>query len=754
MPTLADIPALDDALDQLRHHRGVSRVGEPREFDGNVRVEIDITVALPSRARASGISASGVRATETCTLVFTPRWPLRAPRPYLRADFPLHLPHINPYTADHLVSPCVFEGSLDELLHRFGLDAIVDQLIEWLDNAASGTLIDLSQGWEPTRRDACASTVVFSAERLVATAPTDGSILATDAFYGTFREGIYAFLDATLTARPEQVFNQRHADNPPGTFATGRCAVFVTRAPFIDGQAPVVGSYQPDTVDSIDSLLAQANELGIDAVALGQALDGYYGRSILDLQEDPRGWTKGLFAIVVLAVQRPAALVGAHGRSVEVLPYVVRFDVDPTEVMKRTPSVHAAFHEHALSDELLARASGLAAPATSKKLVLLGCGSLGSKVGLHLGRAGFGQLTFVDKERLSPHNLARHGLIVDLEKKLLDSKAERMKTAFATLSHTGSRAFSEDAVEVFSDLARWAEVVPEDTALILDTTASLQVQAAAAVSQHLGAHRLARGALYGQGRCAVLMLEGPARGTRVDDLTATLFELCRYLPRLRAAVAGDSTEATRIFVGDNCRSLTMPMSDAKVSRAAAPMALQVERWLTDGLPSSSQLLIGLVDEAGLGMGWGAHSVAPVTVLEVKDDGGWQVRVLDPVARAIDADARLWDRFETGGALVGRISYESRTIIIAGMVGAPPDSVRSPSTFTLGTDGLVNDLKRAHADSLGYLTFLGTWHSHPMGGDHSGIDRDTLRKIASDAGGLPAASLVWTPTGLRCAVARW
>jgi hypothetical protein len=129
-------------------------------------------------------------------------------------------------------------------------------------------------------------------------------------------------------------------------------------------------------------------------------------------------------------------------------------------------------------------------------------------------------------------------------------------------------------------------------------------------------------------------------------------------------------------------------------------------------------------------------------------------ILHPVAQAIHADALRWGALETGGALVGRISFENRTITIAGLVDAPPDSVREAARFVLGTNGLVQNLRTANAASLGYLAFIGTWHSHPKGGAHSGIDRNTLRGIAEDAGGLPAVSLVWTPTGLRCAVDRW
>ena len=154
------------------------------------------------------------------------------------------------------------------------------------------------------------------------------------------------------------------------------------------------------------------------------------------------------------------------------------------------------------------------------------------------------------------------------------------------------------------------------------------------------------------------------------------------------------------------------------------------------------------------MEWTRVSLGPTTVLEVADDGGWNIRILHPVVQAIQADALRWSSLETGGALVGRISFENRTITIAGIVDAAPDSIREAARFVLGTKGLVQNLRMAYETSLGYLTFIGTWHSHPKGGAHSRVDRNTLSDIAEDAGGLPAVSLVWTPTGLRCAVGRW
>ena len=743
-----------DALHQLQWHRGLVRVSEPRKSGESTQIEVDVAVELPSRSRRNGVSETGVRSIETCVLVFGSDWPLSAPKPFLRTDFPLNLPHINPHREGELVSPCLFEGSLDELLHRFGLDAIVDQLIVWLHKAAAGTLLDLEQGWEPTRRDSCPSTIVFSAENVAAAAPTDGSILVVPTDYVTIDGGLYAIVNAELTPQVDPVFYQEVHNDKLGKWGNGHTAAFIARAPITNGQPHVVELYQPETVVDIATLLDRAEDLGIDRDALEQVLNEYYGRSIL------RGawqrWTHGLYAIVILSVQRPVPLLGSPGRNIEVLPYVVRYELTDQTHLGQNSTVHPAFHAHVLSPELLAKTSGIPSTVTSQPLVMLGCGSVGSKIAMQLGRAGFGSMTFVDNESMSPHNAARHALIERASVLVPPRKSALMKTAFESLSHFQSRAFDTDAATLLVDPAQFSATVPQDAALIVDATASLQVLAAEAQSVALNQSpaRLARVVMYGQGRCVAVLLEGSSRAGRVDDLTAFLFERCRFVPELRVSIAGDTSEPTRIFVGDNCRSLTMPMSDAVVSRSASLAGLQLERWLVEGFPKEATLCAGVSDVEGLGMAWTRASLGPTTVLEVADDGGWNIRILHPVAQEIHADALHWGALETGGALVGRISFENRTITIAGIVDAPPDSIREATRFVLGTNGLVQNLRAANVASLGYLAFIGTWHSHPKGGAHSGIDRNTLRSIAEDAGGLPAVSLVWTPTGLRCAVDRW
>ncbi len=748
--------ALEDALHHLRRHRGLARVGSFAPTGDWAVVDIDVPVSLPSRARASGRSASGVRNVETCWLWFGPRWPMTAPLVRLREDFPLNLPHINPHRAGEQVAPCLFEGDIGEVLHRFGLDAIVDQLIDWLDKAAADALIDLRQGWEPTRRDACPSSVTFSAEALVDVTPRDGTILPLAATFLALDDHLQSRVAPPFVSSENVVFGQTQHKNESFNWILGDAATFVARAADRDGLPYIVGTYQPETVHDLPTLLDRAQAVGVDAEALAGRLQAYFARSVLQASTDPASWKDGVLAIVILVVERPAPLVGSSGRTAEVLPYAVRLHYDSAGPMVPRTEAHAAHHRHALSPALLSQTSGLKGTTTALPLVFLGCGSLGSKVALHLGRAGFGNVALVDNDTLQPHNSARHALVEAQAIVNAPRKADLMATAFARLSHAGAKAFHHDAVDVLHSAPLFDSIVPANTVLLIDATASLTVLAAETLSASLDASdaRLFRIALYGQGHCAVGLLESAARAVRVDDLAAALFDRCRSDDALRACMAGTSTEPTSLFIGDNCRSLTFPMADSTVSRAAALFSAQIEEWLSKELPANAQLCVGQADETGLGMRWQRWPIEPSVVLRVDADDGWTIRVLGSVAKSIASEVSQWLPRETGGALLGRACYTNRTITIAGVVDAPSDSVRDASRFVLGVHGLHAALRTAHERSLGYLMFVGTWHSHPMGGSHSGIDRDTLHRIAQDAVGLPVVSLVWRPEGLTCEVDRW
>ncbi len=723
---------------------------EVQERDGQTLAVFDVEVSLPSRA-ANDISSTGVRRHERVFLIFPPDFPLKAPTVRLRPDFPSNFAHINPHSPGAHIPPCIFEGDLSELMHRFGIEKILDQLLVWLKKAAEGQLLDLEQGWEPTRRGSPNTSIEFDADALAHNLPQDGRILGLPA--DLFQVSGSRHLTLGRLDREAGPFSLAKVGNTESF--RGAMQVCIACAPWVEGRPQVFGTYCADTVVNLAGLLDRAALLGIDSDALSSQLGTALFNSILLTKNNSVWpWLGDFCMAVVLAAHRPVHLIGTH-RQVEFVPYLVRVPRRAKAPTLEDALVEPASQIHLVSPRLLAATSGFVEADIGQKVTVLGCGSLGSKLALHLGRAGFGAQTLVDNELLSPHNMARHALLESTGW----NKAEMTREALRSLGHDSARAVTFDAVPALTSIGRSEAVdqfLPLTTKLLLDTTASFRVAAAMAQSVHLSGEglRVARAFLIGGGRAAVLMLESPNRAVRIDDLYAHMGALCRSNPTLRDAIGGEGSAATEVLVGDSCHSLTLSMPDSVVSRGASLIACQMQEWLVDGFPAGGSLLIGAASDDGIGMTWFSSEVPDTHVLRAAGDGGWSVRVAGNVASLLKSDAEHWLPLETGGALLGHVDALSRTIYIADIVAAPPDSERAPARFILGTQGLGNALRQAHADSVGYLRYLGTWHSHPMGGSHSEIDFETLRRLATFSPGLPVVSLVWTATGMYCEVGRF
>lgn len=741
---------IQEAVRALEQHPAVSAVLRTEYRDAGYEVEVRVPVPLPSRAVQAGVSATGVRGVEDVVFCFPPKFPLEAPTPYLRVDFPANLPHVNPHKRGERVPPCIFEGSASELMHRFGLDRIVDQTSGWLKKAAANQLIDPDQGWEPVRRPESDAEVSFDADQVTKALLLDGSVLTIPTGYGIADKSHYFKLRLERAGQVELLQQKSYKQGNKETYG-GQTSSFVLAAPAVDGELPVCSEYAPDTVTDLDSLFAMAFNWGISVEALRAALESWLLQS--DLATTNTRWPAGMVAVVILAVRRPTRLVGTQGRTVEFVPYQLRVPADVQKASVEHLEVLPAWHSRALSPELLARMSGNETVDRSFPYAVVGCGSVGSKIAAHLGRSGFGNVSLIDNENFLPHNTARNALNYE-DSDFRSPKATMMSELFGKFGHQQVQAYVTDIVPalIADDPKVLQNLLPADCKLVVDATASLKVGAAAVVSKHLTDVRLVRTMLYGQGRAAVMMLEGAHRSPRLDDLNAALFAVARNTPQVRHALSAGSADPTKVFIGDNCASMTMPMSDSVVSRGTSMMAMQLERWIASGLPHEGYVAVGMSDLGDIGMNWVGVPIKPPVVLE-DVSGGWTVRVAAHVMEFLEQDALHWLPKETGGALVGVVDPISRTAIIAGVVAAPPDSVRKRERFDLGIVGLAQSLKQANEDSIGYLRYIGTWHSHPMGGSHSEIDMETLRKLADFAGGLPMVSLVWTPTGLQCKVER-
>lgn len=722
------------AVRQMAAHPAVVSVGILSSGTTTV-AELQLDARLPSRWKAEGNSPNGVRAVEPVSVHFGPRFPATAPRFFLRPDFDRSHPHIQPLSAIGLPEPCFSAVAPDELLRARGIHGLLDQLALWLERAARVELIAPTQGWEPTRRDHIDDLVVVDSAWLSTLPKRDAETRVLHATFSGFGKGAataYGIVALQTTTPIRSSFMDDLEEQPGRTICI---AAWSGKLP--SGQPFLAGTYEPETVTDVGSLHARAHGLGC-----GPQLASSLKLLLSRLKDRP--FRQAIPVAIIIMARRPCPVIG-QGSDWELLPYIVeitgRDDLGPTG----TKPVRLAMHREAISPALLRRASGDTAAAETKPWSLLGCGSVGSHIALHLARAGRAPAHVVDKAWMAPHNYARHALlpISPHEGMVLLPKSYLLAGAIATL---GQSARSHD-IDIVTGRQRLPGnvVAPADVALLVNATGSLAVREALSSDGPGARARVAEASLLANGHIGYLALEGPDCNPSVADLAVQAYQV--FLDDARLSRLVDDGEPVELAIGQGCASLTVPMSDARLSVMAAPMAERIGRWHASGLPPDiGQLIIGTLDDDGMSVRWQQLEARPWTILSSRSNG-LSVRVAPNASRKMTEAVAARPGVETGGVLIGRWSDVTSTFHVVDVLSAPEDSVFSRDLFVLGTNGLteaINDIVRR---SRGALYALGTWHNHLRDSGPSQIDRRAAQMLARGQR-MPVLLLIHVPGGYR------
>jgi hypothetical protein len=751
-------PQIARVLQIVAAHPSVSEISSVRRGTGSSAWEIDVAVrlGLPIGWMADGQSPNGVRAVETVTVWFPASYPLQAPIVRLRQDFDRSLAHVQPGSPTTRPRPCLFDGNITELLQQRGIAAILDQLVQWLERAALDQLIDPAQGWEPVRRDELADFLVADAGDLrgFVTRKAGHAFLAFE--YAALIEPDMAMLHGAIGAE-RLVFNAKTADKvfKPVPHEAGDCWRFGGSIAIVawpgrepSGKPIVTDEYHPETVTDIGSLKARAADYGC-----GDELT----TALRWVETSVAQWkiTGTIPVAVILAARRPYHVIGSNS-PIELCPYIV--DVGAPKLLpegEQTP-VRPAGHRQAITPDLLRRLSDdRDTDAARSSWVQLGCGSLGSKVALHLARAGRGPSRVIDRSYLSPHNAARHALTPrpgGMQGSWLGAKASALAEAIKGLGQDAEPVV-DDIVAITRDKQKARKALPKRAWAIVNATASLTVrEALGSVPDGIEIPRIIEGLLFAAGQLGIVTVEGPHRNPDSLDLMAETYTLAREQDALRALMFAEGAGLTLQSIGEGCGSATMPLSDARVSLLAAPMAEIIAGLQRDSLPGrGGRIQIAAVGEDGISIAWSSLEVDPALIVPVQGRGGWRVRLSARAARKINDEVARWPEVEAGGILMGRMSEAARAFYITDILPAPADSERSAAGFCLGTRGarvMISD----YAESCGYSLFcLGTWHSHLAPSGPSATDRATAATVAL-ARLAPSVLLIHTPAGYTALLA--
>lgn len=717
--------AVEDALRAMHAHPAVLKARVLSvEKDGRVIVEADFDTNLPSTWRAEGRSPSGVLPRETVQFAFPSSYPARAPYPTLRPDFNTALPHINPHRTGDRIPPCLVYGTLLDVLHADGFARIVDQTAVWLSSAAMGCLIDLERGWEPCRRTSYGGRFEVDVHSLVNQRPDAGGLALFSAFAGWVLNRSYVTAlgrGTKVEALPLQapaLHGMWKSVKTDEDIETGRIFVAVCWPKGPSKGQPVIGKFQPDTVGTLGELLVRAEELHC-----GEALSELLN---IGLMMKGQGISRLPPVLVLLPIARPVNLLGLQ-TNIEMLAYVIDIERNgkTTNIKLDTP-VSAISLITPISENLLRHTSGLPVEGAKLQLTLLGCGSFGSKIAMHATRAGYRPDLLVDSAYSSAHHVARHTFLPSDTGKI-ESKVEGMRRIIDSFSLGRPAIHAGDIMNLPRTL--FDEHFKGESRLIVNTTAS------PAVRDYLTGCKFDARVMevcgFEQGKCAIATVEGANRSPTTSDLMAYAYEQMR---RMQAMPRPMQERERLLSIGVGCNSVTLPMSDARVSLITAGAGQLLLNAMANGLPAAGRASIATVDTDGMSIKWETSELGEtLVVLPTHSAPDWTVRLLEPVHSEITRDFESHPHVETGGIIVGRVSTTSREVTITGLLPAPSDSIRRRTLFVLGTKGREESIRAYEESAHGVLWCLGTWHSHlqPAGPSHTDLQTaDNLAGISS------------------------
>jgi integrative and conjugative element protein (TIGR02256 family) len=683
-------------------HKAVNRIYNNYINDkGLLCFDVDIKVNLPSSFKKNGQTNKGVKSIERVVLEFPNEFPFKSPQVYLRDDFNKNFAHINPIIEKF--NPCIFEGSLNELIQQpLWMDGILDQLVDWLETAASDSMINPNQGWEPMRVDDNNGIVVYDREFFI-----NKHVLKKEFTSNVFYSETNNFLMARVTETEKEI--DKFDNSIMLSFYSG----------------VVSSEYMPNNIKKFIDLedFAQKNNI--------TNFKGSVNKNFLELKKQN---VKLLF--IAFFIKRPYTVIGSNS-DIEILNFTLELKQHgKTNEVYPNANVNILSGLNFSDTKLLQQFSG--AKNTIKEtqtITQIGCGSLGSKIVMHLARNGNDNFILVDNKYFVPNNNARHALFSSSS---IFKKVEILQKAMFELGLKNIQIEDKNIFDIVS-------IGTSSEDIIIDSTASISVNNFLTKQAFRG--RLIHTSLYHNGTIAFIGMEGKDRKVKIIDMIAYMYHLCTEDKEIAKKIT--DTHASYQSIGQGCGSFTTICSDATISISSAGMSNLIQNKIDNGFSDNGELALGQMVQNNLGMTWNIKHFEPLETRTIKgvQDENWEIRIFKHVLESIKEESLKWNDLETGGILIGHISIPTQTIVVTGQLEAPEDSERGRTKFSSGVKGLSQKIQEIEHLSAMMITQLGTWHSHPNSSSSpSFIDLSSKKQMYKDRNNMPTVCLIWSHSG--------
>ncbi len=396
----------------------------------------------------------------------------------------------------------------------------------------------------------------------------------------------------------------------------------------------------------------------------------------------------------------------------------------------------ADLHSHFTRD-LAATYSGYQ-KVDERSLVLLGAGAIGSHVAMNLARGGCGIWDIIDDDFVLPHNQARYALEPN---KLGCAKSDALALVIQELFGTPSAATSHVTKYNSTNNSEEIRDVFSKANAIIDASASVQVARALAFETNLNAP-IYSAFMNPAGSDAILLSEESSRSIKIDCVEMHYY----WLVAQKEILAGHLQGGDETLPIGGCRSPSARIAETQVSLLSSLIS---GNWLKHYQRKSANISIWRGAKDFEKITFFSKNVPNFLTLNL---GDWTIKISDEIVEGTKQLQQKLAPKETGGIVAGSWDRIRKIIYLVGIYDAPPNSKHSTTGFHRGSVGVfksINDLERS---TLGNLTYVGEWHSHPPGvsANPSKDDRILIKWIRSllDSSEAPAIMLIVGEDGLR------
>lgn len=373
---------------------------------------------------------------------------------------------------------------------------------------------------------------------------------------------------------------------------------------------------------------------------------------------------------------------------------------------------------------LLPRA-GASTDLQDKKVLLAGCGSVGSNIAKQLVSAGIGSLHLVDSDSFQSENLYRHTLNM---KYLGENKASGLagklehEYPYTKITHSPKQLLSLDRGDLSKvDLIMIAIGNPTAERTFNEMLIKEKINTPVIYCWLEG---------YGVGGHAVFVAPDGDSGCLECAYVDPSSEEVQMHSNMNFLMANEPV--TKDIGG--CGTLFLPYSHLDALQTAVMASRLALKSLTGQQNKSTKMSwIGSDEDAkGIGLSFneelsgkeGTMTISPLKQVGCpccqKSSVGSTYTGYGKIVHLSLTVEHIWDKYrqrctsdtEACGILIGYIDKDGSRIWIEAVTEPFPKDVRGRTHFHMKDKGHQIELNRLHKSSGGQQCFLGTWHSHP------------------------------------------